>query len=116
MNKTTGPNSIAQEKFIDDCGADKMSDVISVGTATSANMATSSLQVGKGSVLRVRVGAATFIAFSNDKTALDAATIDAAYVASPCIELPAAGTYVIASPAKWARASADPVRKELITA
>lgn len=116
MERSRGPNSIAQRKFIDDSGSDKVSDVLPVGKLVSSNMATSSIDVGEASVLRVRVAGSTFIAFSDDKAALDAATIDASYSATEVIELSAAGTYLIACPRKWARASTNPARIELMRA
>lgn len=113
MQRRKGPNTIVQEVFIEDNASNKVSDVIPVGDNITADMASSSIDVGAKSVLRVRVTGAAFIAFSDDKAALDAATIDGSYAASPVIELSAAGTYLLACPKRWARASANPARKEL---
>lgn len=114
MERSRGPNSIIQRKFVDDCGSDKVSNTLAVGSNLSAsNMATASIEVGDASVLTLRVAAQTWVAFSDDKAALDAATINAAYAASPVIELFSSGTYVLACPAKWARASTNPARIEL---
>lgn len=117
MQRRTGPNSAAQKAFIEDNGSNKTSDVLAVGdNISSQDMAAASISVGRASVLRIRVTGACFVAFSDDKAALDAATIDASYAASPVIELSAAGTYVLACPANFARASANPPRKELASA
>lgn len=113
MERSRGPNSIIQRKFIDDCGSDKVSDCLPVGMVITTNMATASIEVGDASSLRVILGGAAFIAFSDDKAALDVATIDGTYVASPCIQLTAAGSYLLACPAKFARSSLNPTRVEL---
>lgn len=119
MKITTTPNNIVQAVFIDEGGSNKVSDCLPVGeNVTATDMATASSQVGQYSVLRVRITAATYIAFAADadKAALDAATINAAYSAGPCIELFSAGTYLITCPLNWVRASAQPARVEILEA
>lgn len=111
MSKNVGPNKIAQEKFVDNGGSDKVNSCLPVGFLLS-NDITSSTKVGKNNILRVTVSTTTYLAFSDDKAALDAATVDAALATLPCIEL-ASGTYFIACPADWVKASANPTRKEL---
>lgn len=116
MDRSRGPNSIIQEVFNDVGGSNKVSDCLPAGmNITAADMATSSYNAGTYSLLRVRVTAATYVAFSDDddKAALDAATIDASYSATECIELFTAGTYLISCPEKWVRFSTQPARVEI---
>lgn len=112
MAKNVGPNKIAQSKFVDNGGADKQVAVTPVGTAISTDISTTSIEVGANNILRVTVSSTTYLAFNDDKAALDAATINASLASMPCIEL-ASGTYFIACPARWVKASANPTRKEL---
>ena len=72
------------------------------------DISTAARIVEDGDMLRIRVTAATFVAFGNSATmaAPSATTEDA-------IELPAAGTYLIAITGKYVRASANPARVEV---
>ena len=115
--KRTGQNKIDQKNFVDEGGSKKTSPVLSVGDRIGTDMEAAALDVGESSILRIRISTApTFIAFDNDAgfTALEAATLDISYTASPVIELIAAGVYEIACPKRWARASTNPDRIELV--
>lgn len=114
MKRRTGPNQITQVQYLDSSGSQKVTQALAVGKLLDEDI-TNSTRVGRYSLLRVRIAASTILAFSDDKAALDAETVDATtgddfYV----IELNDAGTYEIASPAAWVKASVNPARKELI--
>jgi hypothetical protein len=114
MKRRTGANTIPQVQHLDSGGSQKVTQALAVGKLLDADI-TASTKVGRFSLLRVRVTASTILAFSEDKAALDAETVDATtgddfYV----IELNIAGTYEIACPADWVKASVNPARKELV--
>lgn len=74
----------------------------------TANISTGAVDCKDAGVLRVRVTAQTFIAFGKSSLGVVSATTDHA------IELPAAGTYMIAVTGDYVRASANPARVEVL--
>lgn len=111
--KNLGPNKIVQEKFVDNGGSDKVNSCLPVGIAFTDDLSATSIECGANNVLRVTVSAQSWIAFNDDRATLDAATINGSLITMPCIELSTAGTYFIACPARWVKASSNPSRKEL---
>lgn len=95
--KATG--SISQHEHWDMGLAKKVSEgILAPGDRLTPASLTSPVAVRVGDVLRIRVTAQSFIAFSEDDTALGAATINDAYADSPVLELNSAGVYLIAVP------------------
>ena len=78
------------------------------GKVISANLSSSWVEVGQGNILRIQVSADTYVAFSDDTsgTAVTATT-------SPAVKVLAGDHYVLCQ-AKYIRASANPVRAELL--
>lgn len=78
------------------------------GKVISANMSTGWLEVGQGNILRLQVSADTYVAFSDDTSggAVTAST-------SPAVKILTGDHYVLCQ-AKYVRASANPVRIELL--
>lgn len=114
MKRRTAYGEIPQKEHIDSSGVKKTQEVLAVGKLVSDNIATSVKKVGQGSVLRVETSGDTYLAFSNDSNALDAATINASYDDDYVIKLTGAGTFNVAAPANFVKASANPARFELI--
>jgi len=114
MTNRTGPNRVIQQQHLDDSGCQKVSSVLSVGKLYS-NDITNVQKVGTGNVLRVTIAAATVFAFSDNSDALNSETVSTS-TADPffAISLSSSGTYEIATPAKFIKASTNPSRIELI--
>lgn len=112
--RRTGPNNIVQAQNLDDSGAQKTSSVLSVGMLYSEDISDVK-EIGTENVLRVTITTETFLAFSDDSDDLAGET-PSATTAAPffCIRLASAGTYDVAAPAKFVKASTNPTRIELI--
>lgn len=113
MLKTVkGPNTITQEQHLDSAQAKKViGDLLVPGTVVppATDISAAAIQVGKGNILRIRVAAQTYVAFSADPAlgAVSATT-------SPGIELNTAGVYLVVATEEFVRASANPARLEII--
>lgn len=119
--KATG--SIDQHEHWDDGFVRKVSEgVLAAGVRLDpATLAASPpISIAPGEILRIRVSAQAWIAFSENATALGAATIGTAYNASPVMELnDTTKEYLIAAPPlsalnknMYVRMSAAPARVE----
>lgn len=116
MRRRTGHSQINQSEHLDSSGAKKTQEVLAVGKLFTKDIS-SATKVGRGSVLRVTIGAATYLGFSDDSDALQAATIDGSFGDGDgeyVIFLSASGTYNVAAPAENVKASTNPSRIELI--
>ena len=79
-----------------------------VGDVITANLTTLT-KVGEGNILKVVVGATTYVAFADESTSSIAATINT----TPGIEL-VAGTHYVLCHSNYIIMSTNPTRKELI--
>lgn len=112
MKKSLSPGKMNNERYLDDARSDKVTgDVLCQGEVISANITTATY-VGKGSLLRIRVASATFIACRATAAELSA-TVDA--TTSPGLELNSAGVYLITASEDYIKASANPARIEKIS-
>jgi hypothetical protein len=105
-----GPERQLQDEYVLSADARKViSGILVAGDVVTSDISAAGVKVGKGSILRIRVGAATFVAFSDDPTI---GTVSV--TTTPGLELPAAGTYVIVATGIYVRASANAVRLEVV--
>lgn len=109
LNKIKAAGNIPQAEHLDNGNSKKVTgDVLSPGPVITADISAAGVYVGQGSLLRIRVAAATFIAFGDS-------TIGAVTNAtSPGLELNSAGVYLVSATADWVRASANPARVEIL--
>lgn len=105
-----GPNTIVQDEHLDLANAKKvLGDVLIPGDVITSDASAAGILVGKGNLLRVRVSAATFVAFGSDPSM--AAVTNAT---SPGLELNSAGVYLISCTDDYVRMSVNPARLERI--
>lgn len=111
--KNTSPVQIQLREHETTMNAKKVSAPVLVqGTVvdlSSVNYSTAAVEVTPGSLMRIRIAAATaYIAFSDDSTlgAVSSST-------TPGLELEV-GTHLVRATAKFMRASANPARVEII--
>jgi len=112
-----------QHEHWEDGFAKKVSEgILAAGQRLDPAIQNTVTSIEPGDILRLRVSATRYIAFSEDDAALGAATIDAAYAASPVLELSdTSKEYLISAPKPsvrgariYYRMSAAPVRAEKI--
>lgn len=84
-------------------------DVLAPGKVIADNISTAGVFVGKGKLCRIRVTAATFIAFGPAAIGAVSATTD------PGLELGVAGTYLVIATEDYIRGSASVARLEIIS-
>ena len=112
MKKSQSPGKISNERFLDDARSDKVTgDVLCQGTVITDDLTTARF-VGKGSLLRIRVTALTYIACRASDADLSGAV---SVTTSPGLELPTAGTYLVTASEDWIKASANPARVEKLS-
>jgi hypothetical protein len=103
-------NDQMQDEYVLSAGARKvMNDILVPGDVITTDISAGGVAVGKNNLVRIRVAAATFVAFSDD-SAIGAVSI----TTTPAIELPVAGTYLLVATGKYIRASAAAARLEVI--
>lgn len=98
-----------QDEFVLSANARKVMSGILVPGAVIADITAAAIKVGAGSILRIRVASATFVAFSENP-----AMAAPSGATTPGIELNDAGVYLIVSTGTYVRSSANPARVELI--
>lgn len=115
MSSSKGPEKIRIDEHLDlgsAKGAKKVTDSVLVpGTVITADISAAGVLVGKGNLIRIRISAATFVAFGSSPS-MAAVTSST----SPGLELNTAGTYMINATDDFIRASANPARVEVIKA
>lgn len=80
------------------------------GQVITVDISAGWVDVGEGNILRLEVGADTYIAFEDEDKG---AGIAVSITSDPGLKLPAGYHYVICQ-SRWVRASANPIRKELL--
>lgn len=105
-----GPEVMLQDEYVLSANARKvMNDVLVPGAVITDNISSGGVAVGKGNLIRIRVAAATFVAFSDDPAI---GTVSS--TTNPGLELPVAGTYLVVATGKYVRASANAARLEVV--
>lgn len=97
-----------QIKYSDERGAGSVTEAVLVqGEVITGDFTAGAILVGKGSLLRIRVAATAYVAFS-ESSALGAV----ASSTSPALELFTAGTYLVRAREDYMRSSAALARVE----
>lgn len=108
-----GANEVRQAEHFARANLKKVSNgLMAPGILQTSDMSVTPLLVRQGSILRVRITAATYIAFSDDPSLLSG--VNSSFSATHVIELFTAGTYEIACTGDFAMASSNPARIELL--
>jgi len=84
-------------------------DILIPGKLVTQDASAAGVQVGKGKLLRIRVAAATFLAFGKSDIGAVSGTTD------PGLELATAGVYLVLATDEYLRCSANPARIEIIS-
>lgn len=109
LNKTKAAGNIPQAEHLDPANAKKTTgNVLVPGRLVTADTSAAARYVGKNSLLRIRVTAATFVAFGSD--ALGAVSV----ATDPGLELNDAGVYLVTATDDWVRTSAAVARMEIL--
>lgn len=109
MKSVRGQEIINQIEHVDQAGARLvMGGVLVPGDVITADVSVASVLVGVGSILRIQVGADTYVAFGDDT--LGAVSI----TTTPAIKLPA-GYHLVVATDDFIRASASFTRLEVIS-
>ena len=110
LNKVRAVGNIKQAEHLDGASARKSTgDVLCAGRLLTADISAAGRYVGTGSLLRIRVTATTYLAFSDD-SAIGAVSSST----DPGLELFTAGVYLVTATGDWLRGSAAVARLEIL--